>query len=129
MRLNESIRALLDGRNFATVATVNPDGGPQSSVVWVHREADAVLFSTTTSRRKARNLAIDPRISLTIFDLENPYHSAELRGVAELIQDPDRTLPARLSQKYLGEGPPAEPDSVSRLIVSVTATKITEFSP
>jgi pyridoxine/pyridoxamine 5'-phosphate oxidase len=54
---DETVRAILDGKNFATVATVGPDGGPQSSVVWVKREDDTVLFSTTTARQKARNLA------------------------------------------------------------------------
>jgi PPOX class probable F420-dependent enzyme len=73
-------RELLDGRNFATVATLNPDGGPQTSVVWILRAGDTVMFSTTAARRKARNLARDPRISLTVFDTANPYHSVEIRG-------------------------------------------------
>jgi PPOX class probable F420-dependent enzyme len=127
--LNDAIRKVLDDRNFATVATLNPDGAPQSSVVWVLRDGDAVLFSITSTKQKARNLRRDPRISLTVFDRENPYYSFEVRGSAELIEDPDRTLPQRLSQKYLGEEPPPEPDDVVRLIVSVTAEKITEFSP
>jgi PPOX class probable F420-dependent enzyme len=129
LRLDEAIRKVLDGKNFAAVATLNPDGGPQSSVVWVLRDEDAVLFSTQSTRQKARNLSRDPRISLTMFDRENPYYSFEIRGTAELIEDPERTLPTRLSQKYLGEDPPPESDDVVRLIVSVTADKITEFSP
>jgi PPOX class probable F420-dependent enzyme len=128
VRLNDKVHALLDGRNFASVATLNPDGGPQTSVVWVLRDGDAVLFSSSSTRQKVRNLARDPRISLTIFDTENPYYSVEIRGTAELIEDPDRTLPQRLSQKYLGEDPPPEPDEIRRLIVSVTAEKVTEFS-
>ena len=70
---DDRTRRLLDGKYFATVATVGPDGGPQSSVVWVKRDGDTVLFSTTTSRRKGRNLAADPRISLTIFETGNAY--------------------------------------------------------
>ena len=42
--LDETTRKLLDGKNFATVATVNPDGGPQTSVVWILRDGDTVLF-------------------------------------------------------------------------------------
>jgi PPOX class probable F420-dependent enzyme len=86
------------------------------------------LFSTTSTRRKARNLARDPRVSLSIFDLENPYHSVEIRGTAELIADLDRTLPRELSRKYLGEDPPGEPPGVVRLIVRVTPQKVVEFS-
>ena len=125
---NEKTRKLLDGRNFATVATLNRDGGPQTSVVWIAREEDAVLFSTTAGRQKARNLARDPRVSLTVLDIENPYHSADIRGSAELIEDPEKTLPRTLSQKYLGEDPPAESEEVLRLIVRVTPQKVTGFS-
>lgn len=54
--LDETTRKLLDGKNFATVATVNPDGGPQASVVWILRDGDTVLFSAVASRRKVLNL-------------------------------------------------------------------------
>lgn len=102
---NEGTRTLLDGRNFATVATLNRDGGPQTSVVWIARDGDTVLFSTTAGRQKARNLARDPRVSLTVFDTENPYQSVDIRGTAELIEDREKSLPRTLSQKYLGENP------------------------
>ncbi|WP_326824658.1 PPOX class F420-dependent oxidoreductase [Streptosporangium sp. NBC_01639] len=125
---NETTRKLLDGRNFATVATLNPDGGPQSSVVWILREDDTVLFSTTTGRRKARNLAKDPRISVSVFETENPYNSVEIRGTAELVEDGDKALPHRLSHKYLGEDPPPEPDDVIRLIVRVVPERVINFS-
>ena len=75
-------RRILDGKNFATVATVNPDGGPQASVVWFRRDGDSVLFSITSDKQKARNLARDPRVVVTVFDLENPYDSVEIRGHA-----------------------------------------------
>ena len=129
LSLNDRIRNVLDRKNFASVATLNPDGAPQASIVWVLRDGDAVLFSVTSKRQKARNLARDPRVSLTIFDLENPYYSVEIRGTAEIAEDPERTLSKRLSHKYLGEDPPPEPDDVVRLVISVRAEKIVEFSP
>jgi PPOX class probable F420-dependent enzyme len=125
---DEATRDLLDGRNFATVATVNPDGGPQTSVVWILREGDTVAFSTTAGRRKARNLARDPRISVSVFDTGNPYHSVEIRGTAELVEDTGKSLPKALSRKYLGEDPPPEPDEMVRLIVRVTPDKVNIFS-
>jgi PPOX class probable F420-dependent enzyme len=125
---DEATRDLLDGRNFATVATVNPDGGPQTSVVWILREGDTVAFSTTAGRRKAHNLARDPRISVSVFDTGNPYHSVEIRGTAELVEDTGKSLPKALSRKYLGEDPPPEPDEVVRLIVRVTPDKVNIFS-
>jgi PPOX class probable F420-dependent enzyme len=122
------IRDLLDGRNFATVATLNRDGGPQTSVVWIARDGDAVLFSTAAGRQKARNLARDPRVSVTVFDVANPYRSVDIRGTAELTEDPEKSLPRTLSHKYLGEDPPAEPADLLRLIVRVTPRKITGFA-
>src|SRR3712207_1135431 len=80
-------RALLDGENFAVVATLAPGGAPQTSVVWIARDGDTVVFSTTADRRKARNLAKDPRISLSVFDIANPYRTVDIRGVAELTED------------------------------------------
>ena len=125
---DDLIRELLDGKNFATVATVNPDGGPQTSVVWILRDGDTVLFSALSTRRKVINLARDPRVSLTVFDTANPYQSVEIRGTAELSGDPGKTLPRALSQKYLGEDPPPEPDELTRVIVRVIPQKINAFS-
>jgi general stress protein 26 len=61
LQINEATRRLLDAKNFATISTLNPDGGPHSSVVWVLRDGDVLLFSTTADQRKARNLRLDPK--------------------------------------------------------------------
>ncbi|MFC9325813.1 PPOX class F420-dependent oxidoreductase [Kitasatospora sp. NPDC057015] len=129
MTLDEATRRMLDGRNFATVATLNPDGGPQTSVVWVMRDGDTVVFSTTAGRQKARNLLKDPRVSLTLFDRADPYRTVEIRGVAELREDPARELPRVLSRKYLGIEPPAEEAEVVRLEVRVLPSRVVTFSP
>jgi PPOX class probable F420-dependent enzyme len=126
--LNDAVRQLLDGRNFATVATLGPDGQPHSSVVWIDRDDDTVVFSLTADKQKARNLTRDPRVSVTVFDLANPYHSVEIRGTAELIEDPEKSLSERLSQKYLGESPPAEPADTVRLVARITPSKVNGFS-
>ncbi|GHI08530.1 pyridoxamine 5'-phosphate oxidase [Streptomyces cellostaticus] len=126
--LGDSVRALLDGKNFASVATLGPNGAPQNSVVWIKREGDAVLFSSTDGRQKVRNLRRDPRISLTVFDLANPYSSAEIRGVAEILPDEGKRLPYELSHKYLGIDPPAEKDDEVRVIIRVVPRKVVSFS-
>jgi PPOX class probable F420-dependent enzyme len=126
--LNDAARRLLDGQNFATIATVGPGGQPHSSVVWVDRDGDTVVFSLTAEKQKARNMARDPRVSVSVFDLNNPYHSVEIRGTVELVEDPGRSLPERLSQKYLGESPPPEPAHIVRLVARITPNKVNEFS-
>jgi PPOX class probable F420-dependent enzyme len=115
-------------RRTARRALENSDGSPQTSVVWFKREGDTVLFSTTKARLKARNIARDARVSISIFATENPYRYVEIRGTAELTDDPGKTLPMELSHKYLGEDPPAESDEVRRVIIRVTPEKIIEFS-
>lgn len=125
---DERTRELLDGKNFATVATLNPDGGPQTSVVWILRDGDAVLFSTTAARRKALNLARDHRISVMVFDSANPYHAVEIRGTAELSEDTDRSLQKAVSHKYLGEDSPPDPPGTVRLVVRVKPERVVIFS-
>ncbi|GAA1027309.1 PPOX class F420-dependent oxidoreductase [Virgisporangium ochraceum] len=127
--LDESTRTLLDAPNFAVVATLTASGAPHTSTVWYLRDGDAILISVTADKLKARNLARDPRISLTVSDRGNPYHSVDLRGTAELVDDPEKTLPARLAERYLGDAGanPPEPAEIKRLIVRVTPAKVTAF--
>jgi PPOX class probable F420-dependent enzyme len=126
--LSDAARRLIDGNNFATVATLGRDGQPQSSVVWIDRDGDTLLFTVTADKQKARNLARDPRVALSVFDLGNPYHSVEVRGTVELVEDPEKSLSERLSQKYLGESPPPEPAHIMRLVARITPSKVNEFS-
>jgi PPOX class probable F420-dependent enzyme len=127
MILNDTTRALLDGKNFAVVATVGPDGAPHSSVVWVDRDGDTVVFTLTDDKQKARNLRRDGRAAIAVFDLANPYNSAEIRGTVELEPDPAKALPERLSQKYLGVSPPAESPEQVRLVARLTPQKVHNF--
>jgi PPOX class probable F420-dependent enzyme len=122
--LSEGARRVLDAKSFAVVATLNPDGSPQTSVVWVGREDDAVVFSTTKQRRKGRNLARDPRISITVIDPEDPYSFVEVRGRAELIDDPERSFGSLMWQKYMGKEAPPDRPGVERQIVRVVPEKV-----
>jgi len=107
--LNDEIRRLLDGRHFAVLATINPDGGPQTSAMWVARDGDDVLFSTVAGRRKHRNLERDPRASVTVIDSADPYNYVELRGrVTAMDEDVGRAFDTGLSWKYDGRDP--DPD-------------------
>jgi PPOX class probable F420-dependent enzyme len=128
VHFDETTQKILDGKNFAVVTTLGPDGEPQSSVVWVKREGDTVLFSSLAKRRKVANIAADPRVSVAIFDLQNPYDSVEIRGRAELIDDESKSLGKELSHKYLDEDPPSEPDNLRRVIVRIVPDKVNRFT-
>lgn len=126
--LNDEIRRLLDGPHFAVLATLNPDGGPQTSAMWVGRDGDQVLFSTVAGRRKPRNLERDPRLSVTILDAEDPYNYVELRGRATLEEDVGRAFDISLSWQYDGHDPDPDPPGAVRLIIRMTVDKATGYA-
>jgi PPOX class probable F420-dependent enzyme len=70
--LSDDIKKLIDGPNFAHLATVMPDGSPQSAPIWVLREGDRILVGTSESSLKARNNRRDPRVALSIVDFHDP---------------------------------------------------------
>jgi PPOX class probable F420-dependent enzyme len=102
--LSHEIQALLDGANFAHLATLMPDGSPQSVPVWVGREGDRVLICTGESSLKAKNTGRDPRVALSIVDFHDPYREAQLRGrVVERRPDGDFKYMDPVSHKYTGK--------------------------
>jgi PPOX class probable F420-dependent enzyme len=116
--LPDAARALLDGPNYAHVATVAPDGAPHSAPVWVGLEGDRVAFLTGPGSVKARNLAHDPRVAISLTAHDNPYTMAVVRGrVAELV-DGDDAWPIidRISRKYTGRPYPLRTGRVVFLI-------------
>ncbi|MEU8523675.1 PPOX class F420-dependent oxidoreductase [Streptomyces sp. NBC_01216] len=124
----ERVKGLLDSRVFAVVSTVQPDGSPQQSVVWVTRDGDDLLFSTTQDRRKALNMARDPRVTVLVNPADNPYTYAELRGEVTLTTDGGQELIDELSRKYTGKdygqfNPDADKDS-TRVVVRLSPRKI-----
>ncbi len=66
--LPDGVRAVLEGRNFAHLATLLPDGSPHSVAVWVGVEDGRPVFFTQPTSRKARNLEADPRVALSVVD-------------------------------------------------------------
>jgi PPOX class probable F420-dependent enzyme len=124
--LPEKARELFDGRNHATVATIDPDGRPQSSVVWARTDGDDVLFSTIKGRRKYANLTRDPRLSMLVYDPADPYTYAEIRGTAVLSDDPDAELIEELAVKYTSQSFGQRPGE-RRVIVRVTPDRVVVY--
>ncbi|MFC0601280.1 PPOX class F420-dependent oxidoreductase [Streptomyces palmae] len=127
--LSNSLRALLDAPTPAVLATINPDGSPQSSVVWVGLDGDDLLISTSQGRRKERNLLRDPRASLTLYDPANPNRYAEVRGEATVTEDIGRELAVALAEKYEGPGAGQEyldlPPEQVRMVLRITPRRVT----
>jgi PPOX class probable F420-dependent enzyme len=108
------VRILLEAPNIAHVATVAPDGAPHSVPVWVDTDGDHVVFLTGPGSRKARNLAADGRVALSLTAADNPFHMAYLRGrVAERVEgDAAWAIVDRISTKYVGGPYPREEERV-----------------
>jgi PPOX class probable F420-dependent enzyme len=126
--LNEETRRLLDGPHYAVLATINPDGGPQTSAMWVGRDGDDVLFSTVAGRRKHRNLLRDPRASVTVLDADDPENYVELRGSVTITDDVGRRVDTELSWKYDGKDPDADPPGAVRVVLRMVVAKATGYA-
>ncbi|MET7287756.1 PPOX class F420-dependent oxidoreductase [Streptomyces sp. NPDC005573] len=126
--LSDRLKALLDSPVFIVVGTVQPDGSPQMSPVWVKRDGDEILFSTTVDRRKKKNLDADPRVTVVVLDPAMPYEYAEIRGTASMTTEGGQELIDGLSLKYTGkkyaEFNPASVDDAERVVVRITPRKV-----
>lgn len=102
--LGDGIRRLLDGPNMAHLATVLPDGSPHSVPVWIGMVGDQVAFLTGPRSRKARNLARDPRVSVSLTDHAQPFTMAHIRGTVtgRIEGDAAGEIIDRLAVKYTG---------------------------
>jgi len=125
IQLSDATLRLVDGRNYAVMATVNPDGSPQTSVVWVGRDGDDLLFSTVEGRVKHRNMLRDRRVSVTVIDSADPENYAELRGRVSMTPDVGRRVDTQLSWKYEGKDPAADRPGAVRVVVRMPVDKIT----
>jgi PPOX class probable F420-dependent enzyme len=126
--LSESTLKLLDGKNYAVLATVNPDGSPQTSVVWVGRDGADLLISTVEGRVKHRNIVRDPRVSVTVIDSADAENYVELRGRASMTPDIGRQVDTRLSWKYDGRDPGEDRPGAVRVVVRVVVDRVTGYA-
>ncbi len=123
----ETLR-LVDGRNYAVLATVNPDGSPQTSVVWVGRDGADLLFSTVEGRVKHRNMVRDPRVSVSIIDSADPENYVELRGTVSMTADIGGRLDNQLSWKYDGKDKDPDRPGAVRVVIRMTVERATGYA-
>ncbi|HSZ40241.1 MAG TPA: PPOX class F420-dependent oxidoreductase [Trebonia sp.] len=78
---------LLERPLFAHLATVRPDGSPQSSVMWFAWDGERIRMTHTKTRQKFANLEREPRVAISIADPDDGYRFIEVRGTVESITD------------------------------------------
>jgi PPOX class probable F420-dependent enzyme len=127
----DEVRALLEGTNIAHIATLGPDGEPHSVAVWIGTEGDQAYFFTQETSRKARNLAADPRVAISIVDRSNPYRTGWLRGrVTETVTgDEALQLIDRLSERYTGKPFPMRSGTVYLIECANAGSMSLPFEP
>lgn len=102
--LEPAICDLATGKNFAMLAVVLPNGEIANHVMWVDAADDQLLINTEIHRAKYKAVQQHPEVTVSIWDADNPYRFAEVRGrvSGQVRGDAARTHIDTLSQRYLG---------------------------
>lgn len=99
---DEQAKLFLD-KNFGAVATIREDGTPHVTPVWIDYDGEHVVFNTATGRAKWRHMRRDPRVTIEVTSMEDPYDYVTVTGTVELEEgeEADRHID-KLSEKYTG---------------------------
>jgi len=111
---------------FANLATLNPDGSPQVTPVWVDFDGSHVIVNTARGRVKAKNLAREPRVALSIADPQNPYRYLGIQGrVVEMTEKGGDAHIDKMAKKYLGKDSyPFRTAGEVRIVVKIEPDKV-----
>ena len=127
--LPPEVRALFEGATFVHLATLNADGSPSSVAVWAGHEGDDIVFFTQEGSLKARNMERDKRVAISITDHDDPYHTAQLRGVVKEVRGAEEAhaLADTLALRYTGEPFPFQPPTSRLYVVEVHKVRSTQL--
>ncbi|MGA3108370.1 MAG: PPOX class F420-dependent oxidoreductase [Candidatus Bathyarchaeia archaeon] len=123
MIFNPEAIEIIEGKNFAYLATSMPDGSPHVSPVWIDRDGDMLLVNTVPGRTKQKNISRDPRVAISMTQEKNPYRHLFIRGkVIEQTQQGALDHINRLARKYLGKDYPW--NDRNRIILKIEPTSV-----
>jgi PPOX class probable F420-dependent enzyme len=131
----ESARAVLDSDALAHLVTLNPDGSPQVSIVWVGLEGDDILSAHLREQQKLRNIRRDPRVALSLeTGVMNAIGLREylvVHGRATIEEGGGPELLQRLAHTYLGPDVrfPPMPDSPPGFRLRIAVERIGGIGP
>jgi PPOX class probable F420-dependent enzyme len=124
-QLTDAQRAFLEKPYVGVVTDLRPDGSPHSTVVWVDVDDEGVSFNTAWPRAKPRYLDLDPRVSLTVLDPEDPYRWLSVTGTTTLVGEGADEQIDRLAKKYTGaDSYGGHQDHETRVSVRISPTRI-----
>jgi PPOX class probable F420-dependent enzyme len=123
--LNETVHRIVDGPHLSILATTDPDGKPQTSVIFIKREGEYILFSTVKGRRKTTNMGRDSRVNLLVQGLPvlGPNY-ATIAGTVELLDDPDGSFHQEMYDIHMGGSTPPPEPGAERVIVRIHPRRV-----
>ncbi len=124
--ITDEIAKLLQGKNFAFVATLMKDGSPQITPTWIDLENNMILVNTAEDRVKHRNIVRDPRVAVSIIDQTNPYNMVTIQGkvIEQTTKGADEHID-KLAKKYLGvDKYPFRTPTEKRIILRIRPDKV-----
>ena len=125
-QLTAECRSMIEGRNFAYLGTIRSDGSAAVTPVWVDLADDHVVVNGVPGRAWAKHLLADPRVTVCVTSLLNPYQCVTITGRV-VAHEPDDNAEhfAKLVTKYRGGRPASEllPDGQQRLIFKIAVDR------
>ena len=119
--MSAEAQSLVRRPNIAHLATLRADGSPKMDPVWIElTDESTVTIATGQDSVKTRNVLRDPRIAISIVDIDNPYEELQLRGTCVVEPDPTMATLDALSHKYTGRPFPSRGDDGVVLRITVT---------
>jgi PPOX class probable F420-dependent enzyme len=124
MTLPKSHAGIFEKQSFWHIATISPDGTPQSSPVWATFDGTHSKVSLTRGRQKFRNLNTNPAVALSAIDPDNSYRYLEVRGrVVSLEDDTELAFVNSMAKKYMGlDKYPNHRPGDERVVISIEPT-------
>lgn len=122
-----SIKSLFENKNFAFVATSMKDGSPHVTPTWVDIKDSYILINTAMGRVKQKNVARDPRVSLSVMDNNNPYHMVTVTGeiVEQITGEEAENHIDKLAKKYLNKDKyPGRAPGEKRILLKIKPKKV-----
>jgi PPOX class probable F420-dependent enzyme len=126
--LSERARRIIEAPNFASLATLMPDGSPHVSTIWIDHDGDDVLFNTAEGRVKTANIRRDPRVAISVFERSDADEQVVIRGtIVEITRDGADEHIDKLAKKYLGvDDYPWRNPELPRLLVRVRPNRVSD---
>ena len=122
--LNEEDLALLGEPQLAHVATIEADGTPHVTPVWVDTDGEHIVFNTAKGRQKYLNMSRNPVVAVSVADKADDYRTLWIKGTVEFVTEGADEHIDRMAKKYLGQDTyPWRRPGEERVIVRVTPTE------